>query len=74
MRLQRHRKQDELADAPDTDSTDTAKWGEFRINASTYRTYDTRWHDRQGNQPDSGSRDDLRQDRLRVAVQPSIMT
>jgi hypothetical protein len=48
MWLQRHPKQDALADAPDTDSTDTGKWGEFRINATTYRSYDTRWHDRPG--------------------------
>jgi hypothetical protein len=48
MWLQRHPKQNALADAPDTESTDTATWAEFRINATTYRSYDTRWHDRPG--------------------------
>jgi hypothetical protein len=38
MWLQRHPKQDALADVPNTDSADTAKWGEFRVNATTYRT------------------------------------
>jgi hypothetical protein len=46
MWLQRHPKQDTLADAPDADGTDTREWAEFRINATTYRTYDTRRHDR----------------------------
>jgi hypothetical protein len=48
MLIQRHPKQDALADTPDTDSTDTAEWAEFRINATTHRTYDTRRHDRPG--------------------------
>ena len=48
MWLQRHPKQDVLADAPDADGTDTAEWAEFRINATTYRSYDTRRHDRPG--------------------------
>ena len=48
MWLQRHPKQDALADVPDTDGTDVAEWAEFRINATTYRSYDTRRHDRPG--------------------------
>ena len=48
MWLQQHLKEDALADAPDTDSTDTAEWAEFRITATTYRSYGTRWHDRPG--------------------------
>ncbi|HME23186.1 MAG TPA: hypothetical protein VKI44_17945 [Acetobacteraceae bacterium] len=48
MRLHRHPKQGALADVPDTDGADTAEWAEFRINATTYRTYDTRRHDRPG--------------------------
>ena len=48
MWIQRHPKRDAPADTPDTDSTDTTEWAEFRINATTYRTYDTRRHDRPG--------------------------
>ena len=48
MWLQRHPKQDALADVPDPDGADHAQWAEFRINATTYRSYDTRRHDRQG--------------------------
>jgi hypothetical protein len=48
MWLQRHPKQDALADAPDADGTDATEWAEFRINATTYRSYDTRRHDRPG--------------------------
>lgn len=48
MWLQRHPRQDALADVPDTDGTDTVEWAEFRINATTYRSYDTRRHDRPG--------------------------
>jgi hypothetical protein len=46
MWVQRHPKQDTLADAPDADGTDTDQWAEFRINATTYRSYDTRRFDR----------------------------
>src|SRR5271157_4631137 len=48
MWLQRHPKQDALADVPDVDRADHAQWAEFRINATTYRSYDTRRHDRPG--------------------------
>jgi hypothetical protein len=48
MWLQRHPKQDVLTDAPDADGTDTVEWAEFRVNATTYRSYDTRRHDRPG--------------------------
>ena len=48
MWRQRHPKQDDLADTPDADGTDTTEWAEFRINATTYRSYDTRRHDRPG--------------------------
>jgi hypothetical protein len=46
MRLQRHPKQNVLADAPDVDKTDKLQWAEFRINAATYRSYETRRFDR----------------------------
>jgi hypothetical protein len=46
MWVQRHPKQDTLADAPDADATDTGQWAEFRINATTFRSYDTRRFDR----------------------------
>ncbi len=48
MRLQRHPKQDALTDAPDADDSNTYVWAEFRINPTTYRSYDTRRHDRPG--------------------------
>jgi len=48
MWLQRHPKQDALADVPDPDGADHTQWAEFRINATTYRSYDTRRHDRPG--------------------------
>jgi len=46
MWLQRHPGQDTLEDAPDAVGTDTVQWAEFRINATTFRSYDTRRFDR----------------------------
>jgi len=46
MWVQRHPKQDTLADAPDAIGTGTVQWAEFRINATTFRSYDTRRFDR----------------------------
>ena len=46
MRLQRHPKRDVLTDAPDVDKTVEPQWAEFRINAATYPSYDTRHFDR----------------------------
>jgi hypothetical protein len=46
MRLQRHPKRNALADAPDVNRTDDLQWAEFRINAATYRSYDSRRFDR----------------------------
>jgi len=46
MRLRRHPKRHVLADTPDADRTDELQWAEFRVNASTYRSYDTRRFDR----------------------------
>jgi hypothetical protein len=46
MRLQRHPKRDVLTDAPDVDRTVEPQWAEFRINAATLRSYDTRSFDR----------------------------
>ena len=46
MWIQRHPKQESLADAPDADGTETVQWAEFRINATTFRSYDTRRSDR----------------------------
>jgi hypothetical protein len=46
MRLRRHPKRHVLADTPDADKTHELRWAEFRINASTYRSYDTRHFDR----------------------------
>ncbi len=46
MRLQGHQKQDLLADVPDADRNDSGQWAEFRMSATTYRSYDTRRNDR----------------------------
>jgi hypothetical protein len=46
MFLQRHPKQDALADVPDADSAEGIQWAEFRICATTHRSYETRRFDR----------------------------
>jgi hypothetical protein len=48
MWLQRHPKQATLFDVPDPGQNDGVKWAEFRINATTFRSYDTRGFDRLG--------------------------
>ena len=48
MWLQRHPKQDTLIDVPDPARIDGVEWAEFRVNATTYRSYDTRGFDRLG--------------------------
>jgi hypothetical protein len=48
MWLQRHPKQNVLADVPDVRSTDGIQWAEFRISATAHRTYETRRSDRPG--------------------------
>jgi hypothetical protein len=48
MWLQRHPKRDVLVDVPDAVATDGKRWAEFRINATTFRSYDTRYDDRPG--------------------------
>jgi hypothetical protein len=46
MWLERHPKQDALADVPDPVTTKAARWAEFRINATTFKSYETRHDDR----------------------------
>lgn len=48
MWLQRHPKQDALIDVPDPPGGDAVQWAEFRVNATTFRSYDTRGFDRLG--------------------------
>jgi hypothetical protein len=48
MRLQRHPKQEALADVPDVREADDLEWAEFRVNAATFRSYDMRRFDRVG--------------------------
>lgn len=48
MWVQRHPKQDLLADVPDVDRTDDLRWAEFRINATRIPSYDTRRFDQTG--------------------------
>jgi hypothetical protein len=48
MWLQRHPKQATLIDVPDPEPNDGIEWAEFRINATTFRSYDTRGFDRLG--------------------------
>lgn len=45
MWLQRHPKRDVLVDVPDAAAADGKRWAEFRINATTFRSYDTRYDD-----------------------------
>ncbi len=46
MRMQGHQKQDLLADVPEADRSDSGQWAEFRVSATTHRSYDTRRKDR----------------------------
>jgi len=46
MWLQRHPKRDVLVDVPDAAAINGQRWAEFRVNASTFRSYDTRYDDR----------------------------
>jgi hypothetical protein len=49
MWLQRHPKQNDLTDVPEelaATGNEHSQWAEFRINPTTYRSYDTRRHDR----------------------------
>jgi hypothetical protein len=46
MRLYGHQKQDQLTDVPDADRNGHGRWAEFRVSATTYRSYDTRRTDR----------------------------
>ncbi len=46
MRAQGHQKQDLLQDVPDADQNGSGNWAEFRISATTFRSYDTRRNDR----------------------------
>jgi hypothetical protein len=48
MWIHRHPKLDALLDAPGADSANAGEWAEFRINTTTYRSYDTRRRDRPG--------------------------
>ena len=48
MWVQRHPKQNALIDVPDPQRTDGVHWAEFRINATTFPSYDTRGSDRLG--------------------------
>jgi hypothetical protein len=46
MGLQRHPKQHLLADVPEVQASDDTEWAEFRVNATTSRSYDTRRFDK----------------------------
>jgi hypothetical protein len=46
MWVERHPKRDALKDVPDVAESDGRCWAELRINASTFRSYDTRSDDR----------------------------
>jgi hypothetical protein len=46
MWLQGHPKHCTLTDAPDADMIDRTEWAELRVNATRYRSYDTRRFDR----------------------------
>ena len=46
MWVERHPKRDALKDVPDAAEVDGSRWAELRINASTFKSYDTRSDDR----------------------------
>ena len=46
MWLQRHPTRDALVDIPDAGEAEGKRWAEFRINATTFKSYDTRYDDR----------------------------
>ena len=46
MWVERHPKLDNLRDVPNAAAMDGRRWAEFRINATTFRSYDTRSDDR----------------------------
>ena len=46
MWAERHPKRDALEDVPNVAETDGSCWAELRINATTFRSYDTRSYDR----------------------------
>lgn len=46
MWLRGHPKQDALTDVPEAVGATADEWAEFRINATTYRSYDTRRNDK----------------------------
>jgi hypothetical protein len=46
MWLERHPKRDALMDVPVAAEFDGRRWAELRINATTFRSYDTRSDDR----------------------------
>jgi hypothetical protein len=48
MWLQRHPKRDVLEDVPVAVPNNEEQWAEFRINGTTFRSYDTRSNDRPG--------------------------
>jgi hypothetical protein len=46
MWVERHPKRDNLEDVPNAAAMDGSRWAEFRINATAFRSYDTRSDDR----------------------------
>jgi hypothetical protein len=46
MWVERHPKRDALEDVPNAAEIDGTRWAELRINATTFRSYDTRSDDR----------------------------
>ena len=70
MQLRRHPKWNLLADTPDVTGVDEREWAEFRINAATLRSYDTRRFGRPSWRRETGltsSEHNLRRSRLRHA-------
>ena len=46
MWAQRHPKRDVLEDVPGAAASNEERWAEFRVNGTTFRSYDTRYNDR----------------------------
>jgi hypothetical protein len=74
MWLQGHPKRDVLVDVPDAVGTDGARWAELRINATTIKSYDTRYHGRSEWARVAGMKQAAALTCTRVGYAPSVST
>ncbi len=74
MWLQGHPKRDVPVDVPDAVGTNGARWAEFRINATTIKSYDTRYHARSEWERAAGMKQAAAITCTRVGYAPSVST